>query len=180
MSNSPFKIYYVIFRKAPTKNRPGNLSLSVVTEDPNIVGERISPAAQTSAMLRTQTLIREPNHLDPLISYHWYGENLLIHVNIDPQHNNVIYVARESEYEHQHESNNEFFNVCISFDDDSLYKWLDENALFDSPSFQFYSNDIFLRMVHGPDNTYDLPGHRLSDYVGYTVYKVPFLNTSMS
>jgi len=151
---SPRKTYYVIYRKSPTQENPWNLSLIVITENPQAVGEFVSAAAQRQAM-RVQDLEDQ----QPCISYRWYGETLLMKVKANPYlDHHAVYFAKT-----HHDD-----TLDVLFDDEEVQSWM----LTEYDLAQDNHDFVMKNVIHGSYNDFTFASH--------TIYKVAFPTYTMT
>jgi hypothetical protein len=155
------KTYYAIYRKSPTQENPWNLSLIVITENPQAVGEFVSPAAQNSAI----NIQLDADDENPNLSYCWYNNNnrLVMKICVNPYRFRAIYFAKT-----HHDKTLE-----VIFDNKEMEQWFDDvyhNHV--AEDIEHYYNDFSNRVINGNETEYKV--QRSSRSVQYTLHKVQF------
>jgi hypothetical protein len=113
------KTYYLIFHDPMEEEYIYNLTLLACSEDPSVVGEHMSPAAQTFAMRNTEEYDEE------MAMYRWIKGKLLVKVIADPNTTPTIYVGEEGAFLRFHERK----EVDIMLGQEELDDWLDSYSI---------------------------------------------------
>lgn len=153
------KTYYAIYCKSPTQENPWNLSLIVITENPQAVGEFVSPAAQTEAI----NFQLDANDENTNVSRRWYENRLVMKICVNPYRVRAIYFAKT-----HHDKNLE-----VLFDNAEVKDWFDDvyhNHV--AEDIEHYYNDFSNRVIDGNETEYKI--QRSSRYVQFTLHKVQF------
>ena len=114
------KTYYAIYRKSPTNENPWNVHLIVITENPDAIGEFVSPTAQREASSLNLTLNHDDNE-DIHVAYTWYKQRTYLVLKIivvNP------YATRSFYFVKDHDSK----EVTVLFQKEDVQLWLLENT----------------------------------------------------
>ena len=133
------KTYYVIFRNAPTDERPLKLSLLAISEDPSVIGEHICPDLQARAM-RNSTVYHEEKAI-----FLWHKGKLLLKVIADPNTTSTIYLGEED----SDLRFNDMMNFNIMFGQEELDDWLNMYSR-DFPNHRRVMEDDMLYLISIP------------------------------
>jgi hypothetical protein len=153
------KTYYAIYRKSPTQENPWNLSLIVITENPQAVGEFVSATAQTEAI----NFQLDADDENPNLSYRWYENRLVMKICVNPYRFRAIYFAKT----HHNKT------LEVLFDNAEIEEWFDDMYHNHSEYAEYYYKDFSNRVIDGNETEYKIEPYSARS-VQYTLHKVQF------